>query len=86
MSANAHQGGQLRVNLGVVVVAVEGVGARALCQHRNRQAGMAVRGEGHAGFVVDDVGDGNAQRLVGAVKYRLLLIVRTGGSAVDAFS
>src|SRR5699024_8664687 len=41
-------------------------------------------GEADAGLVVDDVGDGDGQGLVGAVEDVLLLLVLAGGGAVDA--
>mgnify|MGYP006064335869 CR=1 FL=1 len=76
--------GQLVEDLGVVIVAVELLGIDAVGQHGHGQAGVAVGGEGDAGLVVDDVGDGDAQGLVGAVEHILLLLILAGGGAVDA--
>ena len=45
---------------------------------------MAVGGEGHAGLVVDDVGEGHAEGLVGAVEHILCLLGIAGLGAVDA--
>src|SRR5699024_11905478 len=59
--------GQLVEDVGVVVVAVEHLSVHTLGQDGYRQAGVAVRGEAHAGLVVDDVGQGDGERLVGTV-------------------
>ena len=53
-------------------------------QDCDRQAGVAVRGEADAGFVVEDVGDGDAQGLIGAVEDVLFLFILGSGGAVDA--
>ena len=80
----AEHAGQLVIDLSIVVVAVELPGVNTVGQHGHGQAGVAVRGEGDAGLVVDDVGEGDAQRLVGAVEHIFLLLVLAGSSAVDA--
>ena len=69
---------------GVVVVAVEDLSARAFGQDRDRKASVAVGSEGDAGFVVEDVGDGDGQGLIGAVEHVLGLLVLAGGGTVDA--
>src|SRR5699024_8014488 len=76
--------GQLVEDVGVVVVAVEHLSVHTLGQDGYRQAGVAVRGEAHAGLVVDDVGQGDGERLVGTVEDVLLLLVLAGGGAVHA--
>ena len=58
-SGDVQQVGQLVVDVGVVIVAVEHLAACALGQDCHGQTGVAVRGEGDAGLVVDDVGDGD---------------------------
>ena len=58
---------QLIENLSVVVVAVEHLSVDAVGQDGHGQTGVAVRGEGDAGLVVDDVGQGDGEGLIRAI-------------------
>ena len=72
-SGYAGQLGEVEVDVGVVVVALKQLLAGAHGKHGDGQAGVAVAAEVDARLVVEDVGDGDAERLVAAVEDVLLL-------------
>src|SRR5699024_3964921 len=75
----------LVVNLCVVIIAVEGLGAHAFGQNGYRQTGVAIGGERDSRLITDDMRDDDAERLVSTVEYILFLLVLAGGGAIDAF-
>ena len=76
---------QLDIDVRVVVVAVKLLCVHAAGEHGHRQSGVAIRGEGDAGLVVENVCDGHGERLIGAVSHILRLLDHTGILLVDAF-
>ena len=71
-------------DFGVIVVTDEIVGIDTISQNSDRQAGVAVRSEGDAGFIVQNVSQSNRQRIVGAVHHILQLGISASLSAIDA--
>ena len=69
-------------DFGVIVVTVELVSVDTISQDSNRQAGVAVRGEGDTGLIVQNMSQRNGQRIVGAVHHILSLSVNTSLSTV----
>ncbi len=72
---NAHQVGKFVINLCVVIEAAKFFLTCALCKYRYRQTGVCIGAKIDTGFVVEQVGDGNRQRLIAAVQNIFLLIV-----------
>ena len=63
------------INLCVIIEAAKFFLTCALCKYRYRQTGVRIGAEADAGFVVEQVGDGNRQRLIAAVQNIFLLVV-----------
>lgn len=55
------------VNVCVVVVAFKAVAAYTLREYWNWQASMGIGGKVDAGFIIQDMGNGYAERFVAAV-------------------
>ena len=51
---------QLLVDFRVVIVSIKLIGVHAVSEHGDRQSGVAIRGEGYTGFVIENVGNRHA--------------------------
>lgn len=64
---------KLVIDSGVVVVAVEEARTCALCVYSYRKSGVRIGSEVNTGLVVQQVCDGNGERLVASVEQVLFL-------------
>ena len=55
------------IDIGIVVIAVEILGTLTVSKNCYRQTGVRIAGEINAGFVVENVGDGDGEGVVAAV-------------------